>query len=148
MNPNYAEVEGINEGIKEVLGDNVKIDLVSIKAADVKLFRSRGKYPICRGSLLTINDKTGVLYTTGYIPYYDTFPGVYIPHGLSINLFQNESSLKTICKEILALTKLNFNNCNYFDSLPITIRFAKKVGEILQYFPSGVEPPNKYFYYM
>ncbi len=30
---------------------------------------------------------------------------------------------------------MNFNNCSYFDSLPITVRFSKKVGEILQYLP-------------
>jgi|GEM_PF-2583132 len=61
---------------------------------------------------------------------------------------KQESSLKKICEEILALTKLNFNNCNYYDSLPITIRFAQKVGEITQYIEPGTKPPDRYFYYM
>lgn len=59
-----------------------------------------------------------------------------------------EFTLREIANEILALTKLNFNNCNYYNSLPITISFAKKVGEIIQYLPESFNPPFKYFYYM
>ena len=57
--------------------------------------------------------------------------------------------IKEICKEIMALTKMNFNNSDYCDGLPITLQFSKKVGEIIQYFPSDLtNPPNKYYYYM
>jgi hypothetical protein len=100
-----------------------------------------------RGTLLKIDTYNGVLYTTGYIPYYESYPGVHIPMGLHIETI-GETTLKQICEEILALTKLNFNNCNYYSSLPITLQFSHKVGEILQYLPEGIEPPNRYFYYM
>lgn len=146
--PNYAEIEGINDGIKEALNSDVDIDLVTIKSSDIKLLRSKGNYPVPRGTLFNLSDKYGVLFVTGYIPYYETYPGVYVPHGLDVKIFQGESTVKTISKEILALTKLNFNNCNYYDGLPITLRFAKKVGEILQYLPEGSLPPNKYYFYM
>ena len=101
-----------------------------------------------RGTLLHIDDATGVLYTTGYIPYFETFPSMAIPRPLEISVYEQESSLKKICEEILALTKLNFNNCNYYDSLPITIRFAQKVGEITQYIEPGVKAPDRYYFYM
>lgn len=100
-----------------------------------------------RGTLLKIDSYSGVLYTTGYIPYYGCYPGVHIPMGLYIETI-GETTLTQICEEILALTKLNFNNCNYYSSLPITLQFSQRVGDILQYLPDGVEPPNRYFYYM
>lgn len=148
INKDYAEVEGLKNGIREILGDNVQIDLVSIKSTDIKLLRENGQYPVIRGTLLHIDDATGVLYTTGYIPYYETFPSSAIPRPIEISVYEQESSLKKICEEILALTKLNFNNCNYYDSLPITIRFAQKVGEITQYIEKGQTPPDRYYFYM
>ena len=39
-------------------------------------------------------------------------------------------------------------NCNFYDSLPITLRFSKRVGEIVQYLDEGDIPPTKYYYYM
>lgn len=148
INVDYAEVEGLKDGIREALGDDVEIDLVAIKSSNYKLLRKDGNYPVIRGTLLEIDSTSGILYTTGYIPYYETFPGMHIPHPLDIEIYEAESTLKKIAEEILALTKMNFNNCNYYNSLPITIQFAQKVGEITQYIPEGVEPPSKYFFYM
>lgn len=148
INRDYAEVEGLKDGIREVLGNDVIIDLVSIKSADLKLLRKQGNYPVIRGTLLHIDEVTGVLYTTGYVPYFETFPGLHIPHPLEISIYEAESTLKKISEEILALTKMNFNNCNYYNSLPITIQFAQKVGEIIQYIDENAIPPNKYYYYM
>lgn len=144
----YAEVEGLKIGIKEVIGDSVEIDLVTIKSSTGKLLRTQGKYPVLRGTLLKIDDVTGILYSTGYVPFYETYPGLYAPHPLSIDIYEGESTLKKVCKEILALSKMNFNNCDYYGSLPITLTFSKKVGEIIGYLPNDVEAPDKYYYYM
>lgn len=148
INKDYAEVEGLKDGIREILGDEVEIDLVSIKSSDLKVLRKDGNYPVIRGTMLEIDAATALLYTTGYIPYYETFPGQHMPHPLEIGIYEAESTLKKICEEILGLTKMNFNNCNYYNSLPITIQFAQKVGEITQYMDEEDKPPNRYFYYM
>ena len=148
INRDYAEIEGINDALKEALGDQVESDLVTIKSSKINLLRTKGKYPVLRGTLLVKDDYTGILYTTGYVPYYETYPGVHMPHGLNIEIFDGESTLRTICREILALTKLNFNNCNYYSSLPITLMFAKKVGEIIQYLPEEITPYDRYYFYM
>jgi hypothetical protein len=148
IHQDYSEVEGLKDGIKDVLGENATIDLVTIKSAGIKLLRQAGDYPVIRGTLLHVDQATGVLYTTGYIPYYETFPSVHIPRPLEVSIYEGETTLKKVCEEILALTKLNFNNCNYYDSMPITVRFAQKVGEIIQYMDEKSTPPNKYFFYM
>ncbi len=144
----YAEAEGLRDGIQEVLGTEITIDLVSIKSSEFKLLRKQGNYPVIRGTLLTLDKVTGVLYTTGYIPIYETYPGVHIPRPLEITIYDGDTTLKKVSQEILSLTKLNFNNCNYYDSLPITLRFAQKVGEIIQYMDENGIPPNKYYFYM
>ena len=150
INPDYCEVEGLKDGINEELGDAVDIDLVTIKNSEIKLLRENGKYPVMRGTFAEIGNDDAILYTTGYIPYYETFPGMHMPQPKLVSLYEGETSIKNVCREILALTKMNFNNCNYYDSLPITLRFAQKVGEIIQYFPENEEfkPPNRYYFYM
>lgn len=149
-NVDYCEVEGLKDGIHEVLGNTVDIDLVTIKNSDIKLFRENGKYPVMRGTYAELGNDDAILCTTGYIPYYETFPGMHMPQPKFISLYEGETSIKNVCREILALTKMNFNNCNYYDSLPITLRFAQKVGEIIQYFPENENftPPNRYYFYM
>ncbi len=148
IHKDYAEVEGLKDGIRQALGEDVEIDLVTIKDSSVKIFRTAGKYPVIRGTMFEIDKTEGVLYTTGYIPYYETFPGMHMPLGKSVQIFEGETTLRNVCSEIMALTKVNFNNCNYYDGLPITLRFAQKVGEIIQYLPEGFTPPSKYYYYM
>ncbi|UAC04631.1 hypothetical protein KVP06_02785 [Geobacter sulfurreducens] len=38
---------------------------------------------------------------------------------------------KTVCQDILSLTKLNYNACIFGDGLPVTLRFANSIGEVL-----------------
>ena len=39
--------------------------------------------------------------------------------------------MKQVLADIMGLTKINYNACNYSDGLPVTIRFADKVGDVL-----------------
>jgi hypothetical protein len=39
--------------------------------------------------------------------------------------------LKIILKDIMGLTKINYNSCNYNDGLPVTVRFTRMVGDVL-----------------
>jgi RHS repeat-associated protein len=45
-------------------------------------------------------------------------------------LFQGgDTDLRTVCQDIFALTKLNYNSCIYGDGRPVTLRFADMIGE-------------------
>ena len=46
-------------------------------------------------------------------------------------MIRGDSNIKTICEDILSLTKLNYNSCIYGDGLPVTLRFANVIGDIL-----------------
>jgi hypothetical protein len=40
-------------------------------------------------------------------------------------------NIRNVLADIMGLTKINYNACNYNDGLPVTIRFANKVGDVL-----------------
>ena len=54
----------------------------------------------------------------------------------------------TLFKEIMVLTKMNYNNADIADGEPITLKFVRKVGEILSYIPENEDPPPSYRFYM
>jgi len=73
---------------------------------------------------------------------------MYIPAPLLIETACVEQTPLTIAKEILALTKMNWNNTQFDGALPITLRAARQVSKILKYVgdDEGIEP--RYSFYM
>lgn len=49
-------------------------------------------------------------------------------------------------REIMILTKMNWNSANYAGLMPIPLRFSRLVGDILKEVTE--EPEAKYKYYM
>lgn len=125
------------------------LDLITIhQRTQFRLFRD-GRYPPLRGSLFSYDDRNHLLYTRGSVPYFETYPGQYIPHPLQIRFFSNDESPETICNEILGLTKMNWNNTQFDRRFPITIECARKVGDILKYLPLGEQEIElRYSFYM
>lgn len=52
-----------------------------------------------------------------------------------------EASLPIVLADIMGLTKVNFNACLFADGLPVTLRFADAVGEILTAAPISEGAP-------
>ena len=50
---------------------------------------------------------------------------------MEIEVCKVEADIITVLKDILSLTKLNYNACHYADGKPITLQFADKIGDIL-----------------
>ncbi len=53
-----------------------------------------------------------------------------------------------VATDILGLTKLNYNECKYGDSVPVTIGFSEAVGEILVSNPSITDPNPRFKFYI
>jgi hypothetical protein len=51
-------------------------------------------------------------------------------------------------KEVLALTKMNVNNCSFADGVPITLSFSSMIGEIMKHVPLDGKIQPKYKFYM
>ncbi len=110
-----------------------KTNLVGVRirnTSDLKLFR-RGDMPVLRGIAYIKSQFDAYLWTKGFIPRLQTYPGMEVPNPIEIEICKGYSEIRTVLSDILALTKLNYNACIYGDGVPVTLKFANAVGEIL-----------------
>jgi hypothetical protein len=108
-----------------------------------------GKHPILRGTGWQRGERTGYLWTKGYVPYLQTYAGRETPNPISIDIMRGDSDLRQVMTDIMGLTKLNFNSCIYNDGVPVTLRFAHSVGEILTAGPMDSSlPPLPFKHYI
>ena len=45
--------------------------------------------------------------------------------------------MNIVMADVLALTEVNYNACDYVSGLPVTLKFADRAGEILTASPRG-----------
>ncbi|GHE73163.1 hypothetical protein GCM10011340_32120 [Roseivirga thermotolerans] len=139
------EQDGFEQAMAEL--GITEYDIVTVMETDLRFFRN-GLYPPVRGSLFQLTEDRYVLYTRGSVHQYQTYPGMYIPAPLEIRIVSRVSSAKTVCREVLGLTKMNWNNTQFDNKYPITIGCARKVGEIMKYLGENEMPKESYAFYM
>lgn len=141
--------ESEQAGFRRVLEEKTirSRDFVAITGTDIRLFGDKS-YPPKRGTLLTMSESDGILYTRGTVDFYKTYPGMYVPNPLRITAYEQDSSLESLCEEILGLTKMNWNNTQLDGRLPITLECASKIGDIMKYVDPKERPQVSYSYYM
>ena len=81
--------------------------------------------------VLQYDENKAFLWTKGFIPRLKTQMGLETPNPIDIQITRGKADLEIVCKDILSLTKLNYNACIYGDGLPVTLKFADSIGEIL-----------------
>jgi len=130
--------------------DDHKIDateLISLRRSFTRLFRV-GVYPPLRGSFLKLQEATGILYLRGSVPFFRTYPGMYVPRPPEVSISRAESTLEQLSQEMLSLSKLNWNNTQFDGGEPITVRAARRVGDILKCVPEGGDIQPSFRFYM
>lgn len=140
------EISGFNKAAKDV---KIK-DYVTIfkRGRGIRFMRKKGKYPPLRGTVIKIGERDYIVFTQGWIPYFRTYPGLRVPVPLEIVEHHGDSPMETICREILALTKLSWNSADFCISEPVTLAYSRRVGRILAYIPEDVRPCPQYLFYM
>ncbi|EJW09850.1 hypothetical protein A33M_0894 [Rhodovulum sp. PH10] len=127
------------EGIDAALGKSgiEMSDLVWVQeSSPIAIFRD-GNYPVLRGTFVDLGGK-GLLYTRGSVPFYGTFPGLRVPRPLLLVPHENsDSKLLTLARDVLALTKVNWNTTQFDQKLPAPIKAAREVGRILKHVEFG-----------
>jgi len=125
-----------------------RLDAVSVSDRDeMRLFRY-GAYPPLRGTWLSLDDRENLLYTRGSVDFYATYPGMYVPQPLLFRCEDVAATPKQIARELLALSKLNWNQTQFDGSEPITIVAARRVGDILKYLEPTDRIAPRYSFYM
>lgn len=141
-----AETDGFEEACK-----GTRTNLVGVQITDaldlLKLFRP-GNYPTVRGTALLTSEKSGFLWTSGYVPRLDTYMGPDTPNPLQVRIRGGDAGIQTVMSDVLSLTKINFNTCLFNDRSPVTIRFADAIGDILVAAPVETEPRLPFKFYI
>ena len=142
----------------EWLGFCDPIDLAVTKLTAIRITRSNefklyssGELAVKRGTALKLAPWLGLLWTSGYVPRLGTYPGRETPNPLRIEIVRDSSGLNDIervMRDIMVLTKMNFNSCIYADGIPVTMRFADAIGDVLVTAKDKEVPPLPFRYYI
>lgn len=141
---NQEEITGVLAAASSLSIDYV--DMLSLSPSSIRLFRD-GYYPPLRGTVFELDEHRRLLYTRGTVAFYEEYPGMYVPRSLMVRFDHINTPKDDLCTEILRLTKMNWNNCQMDELMPITIRAARQVGDILKHAPEG-DIAEHYKYYM
>jgi hypothetical protein len=130
------------EGFRSAAASRVPVcDLVWMRSTAFRLIR-KGMQEPWRGTLCTVGDES-YLYTSGYVPWWDEYPGPHIPAPLQIGSC-GQTDMRQRASEILALTKMNWNSSEGIGRHPITISFARKVGMLMTEMSDNQAPNPSY----
>lgn len=98
-----------------------------------------------------MSSRIGLLWTSGYVEKLGTYPGRETPNPLRIEIVNDSGvrpSIDLVMNDILMLTKMNFNSCIYGDGMPVTMRFADAIGDVLITAKDEKVPPLPFRYYI
>ncbi|MDP2928457.1 MAG: hypothetical protein Q8O01_00140 [Candidatus Omnitrophota bacterium] len=127
---------------------NIKqVDLITTKASSINWYR-QGEYPPPRGTVIRCPGEYQI-FTLGFIQEMETYPNTGIPIPLRTIPYNLDSNEEKMCREILSLSKLNWNNINYSELFPAPISVSNTIGQILSEGRArGIQISKLYKYYM
>jgi hypothetical protein len=130
------------EGISQALDGIPNIELLQIQQFNYwRGIRGNSKgldnFPVLRGTTIQLDDYSFLLWTHGSVinseiygtyNYYQGKRG--IPAPLLIKRFRGQDTIETTSKEILNLTKMNWNGGQLYKILPVTLDFSKMLSKM------------------
>jgi len=141
---NVQEQEGFTRAAED---EKLEVlDLVTVRRSGARVLRA-GDSPMVRGTAMLFDEKSGIVYLKGTVPYFQVYPGAYIPRALEFIREDGETGASELARELIELSKLNFNNTQFDTGDPITVRAARRVGDILKHVPSGKKVNSRFRYF-
>ncbi|HZM04968.1 MAG TPA: hypothetical protein VFC44_18360 [Candidatus Saccharimonadales bacterium] len=133
------------EGIREAAAGEVgEVFTLWLRPTGFRLLR-RGMQEPLRGTLCRVGDDRNFLFTTGYVKWWEEYPGPHIPAPLEIG---GAEDIDSRAREVLSLSKMNWNTADGIGRFPITLSFARRVGMIMTELGDDVDPNPSYRFYM
>ena len=99
-------------------------------------------YPVHRGTMIPLSGTAALVWVAGNAPsvaqrgdsYYQG--GKSIPSPLLMTRHMGRGAIELIATELLALTKMDWNNDALYDPVPVTIRYSRKLARTIANVPS------------
>ncbi|MDA8046850.1 MAG: hypothetical protein M0Z30_16685 [Actinomycetota bacterium] len=148
------------DGCFDALGTVEEVELVQViedslwRGVELEAPRTgaRGvpaRYPFKRGTLLHLGGYDTLLWTQGNAPdaaYSGSYfkEGVGIPRPLLLRRWAGRGPAEPMAAEVLALTKMDWNNDALYDTVPTTLRYAKTLADVIKTMPSLQPKPYSY----
>jgi hypothetical protein len=141
-----AEIRGFEAAAESNSIDH--LDLVWIQSSDrLRLFRN-GDHAVLRGTMIQVEENRAALFTRGTIDFYRLYPGMYVPVPIGVRLARAERDVEQLAAEILVLSKMNWNQSQLDGRLPITLRAAARVANVLKHVAPDAPVAPRYANYM
>lgn len=140
------------EGAFDAFPRGTDIELVQIKQSsawrgvNVRAPRNIDMFPVQRGTSLLLSGTEAVLWTQGNAPTAVTQGNFFqerrgIPHPIEVVRFAGQRAFLETCRDVIGLTKMDWNRDALYDRLPVTIQYAKVLARIARRIPTiGSEP--------
>lgn len=137
------------EGFQSTVPPETKVVCVRIREDwSIKLYR-RAQMNVPRGLAWLKTSRSAYLWSKGFVPRLQTYAGREVPNPLQVEIVRGDADIEQVLADVLALTKLNYNACMFGDGIPVTLRFADSVGEILTAAPrKAALPPLPFRFYI
>jgi hypothetical protein len=131
----YSESE--RAGFKTALEKIGKYALVTLTRRGVFVLRP-GRKPVLRGTAIPFGEKLGLVFTSGYVPFLQCYPGERLPQPLETVENWGSISFSEIATDMLRLTKLNMCSPQFYSEDPVPCSYSRQIREILEV--SGRKP--------
>ena len=111
-------------------------------------------FPVKRGTVVPLDPYAFLLWTQGNVlgvarngrSYYQEKNS--IPRPLMVRRFRGSAPIEQVAGEILRLTKMNWNNHQLYDVLPVTIKFSNELSAIAKQVHQSWQQPYDFRYFM
>jgi hypothetical protein len=115
------------QGLEEAAAGVRELDLIYLKAgAGLRLIPDRGQ-PADRGTVVPTSGDSALVYTTGYEEETGKWRGKHVPKPYEIVRFKSARSLVENARDVLRMTKMNWNTTLYYRREPCTFTNATEV---------------------
>lgn len=133
------------EGFRDVFAEIPVVEFINILPTSFRLLRI-GNYPPKRGTLCQVGHKN-YFFTTGFMPEISTYPGPHIPSPINLQISRGTDVYNT-CKELLGLTRMNWNTAGITSGQPVTFFFSRNIGGIISEIKDDIRIPTEFKYFM
>ena len=110
-------------------------------------------YPVARGTLIDLDGKSSLLWTHGDVrdisPRGSYFRGARsTPRPIRLVRHAGHGPWDATARAVLGLSKMNWNNDALYDSLPVTMRYARVLARVVKRMPSMRRTPYEFRFFM
>ena len=114
---------------------------------------SAARFPVSRGTAIGISPREALVWTHGDVKniggqgsYFKGSRGT--PRPLKLVRHAGHGPWDESVRAILGLTKMNWNNDSLYDSLPVTLAYAKVLARVMKRMPHLRRTPYQFRFFM